>query len=306
MCGIMGYYSFGSIMPDKKKLEKMFTLLETRGKDASGFAFIDPATQKLKVTKAPVPSTNLIKYPHWTTLELPKIMIFHTRMKTQGEPSNNMNNHPLFTKDGLAIVHNGQIFNDKEIFTRKVKRDAQVDSEAILAILSKNRKEKDRIKQLFDSLDGAFAVASIDEHEPNKLTLIKKDNPIELYYNSKDDILYFCSELRIMKEALGVDPTYQRGFSIGENNYHSYEMEDNHALIINVNGVESYKQYHPRFDFGYGFGYGNINNRFSQSYDDSILMECPYCYGATRYDWIKLDNRCEHCGQYITEEDIYV
>ncbi len=45
MCGIMGYYSFGNTVPDKKKIEKMFVLLETRGRDASGFAFIDPATR---------------------------------------------------------------------------------------------------------------------------------------------------------------------------------------------------------------------------------------------------------------------
>ena len=301
MCGIMGYYSFGNTVPDKKKIEKMFVLLETRGRDASGFAFIDPATKQLKVTKAPVPSSRLIKYPHWTTLELPKVMIFHTRMKTQGEPNNNMNNHPLFNKDGLAIVHNGQIYNDEEIFTRKVKRDAQVDSEAILAILSNKNKSKDRIKSLFEKLEGAFAVAFIAQKEPDKLALIKKDNPIELYYNSKDDILYFCSEQKIMKEALGVTSIYQRGFSIGENSYHSYQMEDNHALIIGSEGIESYKKYSPRYT--YGFGYGCDINEYL---DDTMLIECPYCFGSTYYNWMKLNNKCQHCGQFINEEDVYV
>ena len=69
-------------------------------------------------------------------------MIFHTRLKTQGEAANNMNNHPLFTKKGVAIVHNGIINNDKEIFGRHEKRDAEVDSEAILSILSSKKKEK--------------------------------------------------------------------------------------------------------------------------------------------------------------------
>ena len=40
MCGIMGYYSFGKTMPDKDKITNMFSLLESRGRDASGFAFI--------------------------------------------------------------------------------------------------------------------------------------------------------------------------------------------------------------------------------------------------------------------------
>ena len=40
MCGIMGYYCFGKTMPDKDKITNMFSLLESRGRDASGFAFI--------------------------------------------------------------------------------------------------------------------------------------------------------------------------------------------------------------------------------------------------------------------------
>jgi glucosamine 6-phosphate synthetase-like amidotransferase/phosphosugar isomerase protein len=300
MCGIMGYYSFGDTVPDKRKIEKMFVLLETRGRDASGFAFIDPVTNKLSVTKSPVPSSNLIKYPQWTTLDLPKIMIAHTRMKTQGEPSNNMNNHPLFTKDGLAIVHNGQIYNDKEVFTKKVKRDAQVDSEAILAVLAKSKRKEDPIKRIYDTLDGAFAVACIDQNDIEKLTLIKKENPIELYYNSEDDILYFASEKGIMQEALEIRPTLQRGFSLGERNYHYYEMEDNHALIINSQGIESYKKYRPKYSWGY-------SHFAKESFDDDLmLMECPYCFGMTYYNWDKIENKCQHCHQYFVEEDLYV
>jgi len=304
MCGIMGYYSFGSTIPEKKKMEKMFALLETRGRDASGFAFIDPATKQLKVTKSPVPSSNLIKYSQWMELDLPKIMIAHTRMKTQGEPSNNMNNHPLFTKDGLAIVHNGQIYNDKEVFTKQVKRDAQVDSEAILPVLSKtNRRKEDSIKSLFEELDGVFAIAYLTQQDLEQLTLIKKDNPIELYYNSEDDILYFASEKEILQEALGIKATYKRGFSIGESNNHYYQMENNHALVINKTGIESYKEYKPKYSSFSGYDNENI---FSQYYGDLSLMECPYCYGATNYNWMKLDNKCQHCGQSICEEDIYV
>ncbi|MBZ0181776.1 MAG: hypothetical protein K8F60_04915, partial [Melioribacteraceae bacterium] len=110
MCGIMGYYSFGRTTPNKNKIEKMFVLLESRGRDASGFAYINNQN-KLVVSKAAVKSSDFVKEADWKSLVLPKIMILHTRAKTQGEPTNNMNNHPLFTKDGLCIVHNGMIFN---------------------------------------------------------------------------------------------------------------------------------------------------------------------------------------------------
>ena len=247
MCGIMGYVCFNHTKPDKNKLAEMFSQLETRGRDASGFAFINKDknnSNNLVVHKSAIKSSDMIKTDEWKNLELPEIMILHTRMKTQGTEKNNMNNHPLFSKQGICIVHNGMIFNDKEIFGRK-ERDGEVDSEAILSLLSQ-RIKGDKIKRLFDKLEGAFAVAVITKSEPDKLILIKKDNPVELYYNSKDDILYFCSEKEIMQQALNIRHDTKRGFNLGEGNYHSYQMENNHALIINKDGVESYKKYYPR------------------------------------------------------------
>jgi hypothetical protein len=78
-------------------------------------------------------------------------------------------------------------------------------------------------------------------------------------------------------------------------------MEDNHALIIGPKGIESYKKYRPRYT--YGFGYGCDINEYL---DDTMLMECPYCFGSTYYNWMKLNNKCQHCGQFINEEDVYV
>ena len=110
----MGYYCFGRTTPNKDKITKMFVLLESRGRDASGFAYMNNQN-KLIVLKLAKKSSETVKGNDWKNLVLPQIMILHTRAKTQGEPTNNMNNHSLFTKDGLCIVHNGMIFNDKEI-----------------------------------------------------------------------------------------------------------------------------------------------------------------------------------------------
>jgi glucosamine 6-phosphate synthetase-like amidotransferase/phosphosugar isomerase protein len=68
----------------------MFVLLETRGTDASGFAYLNNKNE-LQITKAETPASSLVKTDSWKNLQLPKMMIFHTRLKTQGEPSNNMN-----------------------------------------------------------------------------------------------------------------------------------------------------------------------------------------------------------------------
>ena len=257
MCGIMGYFCFGEVTPKKEEITEMFTMLETRGRDASGFAFIRDGN--LIVHKAATASSEFVKTKQWTEQQIEPMMIFHTRLKTQGETKNNMNNHPLFNKQGWCIVHNGIINNDKEIFSR-TKRDAEVDSEAILALLSPKTKS-DRIRILFDKIEGSFATAIINKYDPNRLILIKKDNPIEL-------------------------------FNIGEGKYHHYTMENNHALILNKDGVESYKQYYPR-----------PNRWFSGP--DRLVVQCPYCLSETTYYDGRVFNRCDVCGMNINEEDFY-
>ena len=294
MCGIMGFCCFSDKKPNKEKISIMFSLLESRGRDASGFAFIRDGN--LIVNKAPVRSSEFVKSKDWLELELPKIMILHARMKTQGSEQNPSNNHPLFNKEGIAIVHNGIIHNDHEIFGKN-QRDGEVDSEAILAVFSSKTKG-DKVKRVFDRVDGSFAVAIINKAEPDTIILIKKDNPIDMYYNTDQDILYFCSEREIMQESLGIQPEFKRGFTIGEKNYHFYEMENNHALVINSEGVESYKNYLAR-DFW------NRRNTYRNSSLDFIQVQCPWCLGQTRYLDGLLKNNCQHCGMSISEEDLY-
>ena len=297
MCGIMGFYSFGKTLPDKEKITTMFSLLESRGRDASGYAFI--RDNNLIVNKAPIKSSEFIKTKDWKELVLPSSMILHTRMKTQGSEKNNANNHPLFSKNGIAIVHNGIIYNDKEIFGKK-QRDAEVDSESILHLLSVKIKG-DRIKRLFEKVEGSFAVAVLDRNNPDKLVLIKKDNPIDLYYDSKDDILYFCSEREIMQEALSIEKTTVRGFNLGEKDFHFYEMQNNYALFINKEGVESYQKYYPSKSKWFDRRYSYPANGF-----DEMIIECPWCFCQTTYYDGKLFNKCEVCGMGIEEEDLYV
>jgi glucosamine 6-phosphate synthetase-like amidotransferase/phosphosugar isomerase protein len=216
-------------------------------------------------------------------------------MKTQGSEQNSNNNHPLFNKEGIALVHNGIIHNDHEIFGKN-QRDGEVDSEAVLSVLSTKGKG-DKIKRVFDRIEGSFAVAVINKNEPDTLVLIKKDNPIDMYYYTDQDILFFCSEREIMQEALSIQSESKRGFTIGEKGYHFYEMENNHALVLNTEGVESYKKYLAR-DFW-------NRNTYRGSSLDTILVQCPWCLGQTRYFDGLLNNKCEHCGMKISEEDLY-
>ncbi len=299
MCGIMGWFCFAEARPNKESMTNMFSILECRGRDASGYAFIKD--KRLIVNKAPVKSSELVKHKEWGALSLPRTLIAHTRLKTQGSEKLNVNNHPLYNKYGIAVVHNGMIHNDKEIFTT-AKRDGQVDSEAILSVLSTKAKG-DKIKRVFEKLEGSFAFASIDVNDPEKLILVKKDNPLCLYLDTKAEILYFCSEREIMQESLNIKSSSIRGFNIGEDNYHYYEMENNYGMVINRVGVENYKRYTPKRDEWMSFR--NYHLPFGKSDLDMDFIECPYCLAKTLYDGSKLVNQCESCGAELNEEDIY-
>lgn len=292
----MGYYCFGNIKPDKDKITNMFALLETRGRDASGFAFI--SEDNLIVHKAALRSSEMIRTNEWKQLTLPQSMIFHARAKTQGSEKNNANNHPLF-KQGLCIVHNGIIYNDREIFGKN-QRDAEVDSEAILAVLSAKHKG-DKIKRVFEKLEGSFAFAAIDKNSPEQLILVKKDNPVDLYYNVRDDILYFCSERSIMQEALEIKSNSKRGFNLGENDYHYYEMENNYAMTINHEGVETYQKYSPKRD---EWSFRNYFDTKKKTVGEELIIECPWCLEMTSYHYGRLFNRCENCGMALSEDDL--
>jgi len=288
MCGIMGYFCWSDVRPEKRDITNMFSLLESRGRDASGYGFIKDG--KLVIVKDAVRSSKLVESKEWDNLIMPKVFIAHTRLKTQGSEKHNVNNHPIFSKNGIAIVHNGMIHNDKEIFAHE-KRDGQVDSEAILSVFSEKTKT-DKIKRVFDRLEGSFAFAGIDKNDPDKLVLVKKDNPLCLYLDTKAEIIYFCSERSIMQEALNIRSKVCRGFNVGEYNYHYFEMENNHGLVLSNNGVESYKKYTPKTERWYP--------RYMR--DDFEIVTCPFCYEQTFYDEGKLNNRCHYCGNDLTTD----
>ena len=81
--------------------------------------------------------------------------------------------------------------------------------------------------------------------------------------------------------------------------FHFYEMENNHVLVLNKDGVESFKKYYPRRVswFDRSFSYPGTG--------DEMIVECPWCLSETNYYDGKLFNKCKQCGMTINEEDLY-
>lgn len=237
MCGIAGYFCFGKKRPEKRILNNLLEETQVRGRDATGVSFVKG--EALHVIKAAVSASEFVeKNADWMALEekdLPKYMIMHCRYKTKGDQANNMNNHPVF-RDGLAIVHNGGISNDDDLYDEfKFSRDAQVDTEAILALLEDKKGDGwSGMKEQVSKLQGSFAVAAIDIKQPDSICFFRHSNPIEFAIDEKNDILYFASTESILDSAI-VDS--YRGIVEVTRPLTKWDIKNNTGIILDDTGI---------------------------------------------------------------------
>lgn len=201
MCGIGGFFiSPKSTLLTTSNIGKLgeFTTellkrLESHGKDASGLAIT--RSDGVKIFKQPVGALELVELPsfkkfigaHLTPKTL-SVMV-HTRLPTCGGTDNNANNHPVVHGDVVG-VHNGIISNHVELFKKlKVKRIAEVDSEAIFALLNQAWDHEIKITSRFRDVDyvdgvvktapsikGTFAYAAVNANIPDRMALVRSSS----------------------------------------------------------------------------------------------------------------------------------
>lgn len=219
MCGIAGILDVTRSDLDRVTLARELLLqIERRGRHATGYAFIDETTRTTVIEKADLCASEFVQLaPMFVDgLEIdPRAIILHTRYATQGSPSENMNNHPLYSKrTGMTLIHNGWLTNEREILAKyKLQKDADVDSETILRLiehflLKGNRSINRAIKLAMRELKGVFACALISERYPNTLWLWRDNNPLHIVFDRKSGALIFASTAELLRDALtnaGID-----------------------------------------------------------------------------------------------------
>ena len=239
MCGIAGYYCFGDKRPEPESIRKFFLKTSTRGTDATGYMFPDPKEASIRYFKHPIPAATFIKFPivrDMIETKLPKVFVLHCRAKTQGDPRVNKNNHPVCYK-GVCIVHNGIIHNDAQLFqSLKLRREAQVDSEIIAAILSLHLRDgwQIAIKELAEAVTGSFAVVALATRNLSQLAVFRRSSPLELGIDRTNDILYFASTREILKESLSID---YRGFLLPRRDIQYLSLKDDSVCIFDSEGL---------------------------------------------------------------------
>ena len=178
MCGIVGAIAQRDV---SSILLEGLRRLEYRGYDSAGIAVINE--EKLERFRALGKVQKLAdRVPE---NQAGKTGIAHTRWASHGKPSE-INAHPHFSRDRVAVVHNGIIENYKEIREKLVTQGYQFSSETdteVIAHLIESFYQDDlfaAVKQAISQLRGAYALAIIAVDDPEMMVACRKGSPLVL------------------------------------------------------------------------------------------------------------------------------
>ncbi|MBM7606664.1 glucosamine--fructose-6-phosphate aminotransferase (isomerizing) [Metabacillus crassostreae] len=178
MCGIVGYIGQND---SKEILLKGLEKLEYRGYDSAGIATMNQDGVHIFKEKGRI-------------AELRKSVdekveastgIGHTRWATHGVPSQ-VNAHPhQSTTSRFTIVHNGVIENYailKREYLQNVDLKSDTDTEIIVQVIDKFVNEglevEEAFRQTLSILKGSYAIALLDEQNPNMIYVAKNKSPL--------------------------------------------------------------------------------------------------------------------------------
>jgi glucosamine--fructose-6-phosphate aminotransferase (isomerizing) len=187
MCGIVGALAHRNV--SSILIEGLYRL-EYRGYDSAGLAVI--GENGLSRVRALGKVRELES--RMSEDEPGQIGIAHTRWATHGEPSE-VNAHPHFSNDRVAVVHNGIIENYKEIRERLLAAGYEVSSDTdseVVAHLIDSHYHGDlfaAVKASVDELEGAFALGIIATDNPRTLVACRRGNPLVVGIGIKENFV---------------------------------------------------------------------------------------------------------------------
>jgi len=182
MCGIVGAVAKRDIVP---VLIEGLRRLEYRGYDSCGIAVYDPAGGgQLKRARTVSRVADLAAQVRDTQLA-GATGICHTRWATHGAPVA-VNAHPIFSRDEIAVVHNGIIENYEALREGLKARgyvfESQTDTEVIAHLVHSHYAGDlfKAVQQAAAELHGAYAIAVFCRSEPQRVVGARQGNPLVL------------------------------------------------------------------------------------------------------------------------------
>jgi len=186
MCGIVGAVSKRNIVPI---LVQGLQRLEYRGYDSCGVAVNSAQAQMgqapgLQRARSTSRVAELVAQVNDEKTGLQGLTgIAHTRWATHGAPAVH-NAHPHFSRDRIALVHNGIIENHEELRAQLQAKGyvfvSQTDTE-VMAHLIDSVYTGDLLQAVFQAtqqLRGAFAIAVMAKDEPHRVIGARAGSPL--------------------------------------------------------------------------------------------------------------------------------
>lgn len=277
MCALFGWLDYKGIVPYKilKKLtQALANAAEERGTDASGISYVRDG--KITIYKRPKPAHKLrFNVPVGT-----KSVMGHTRMATQGDKSQNFNNHPFSGAAGdtsFAFAHNGVLWNDKELRHDKKLPDTHIRTDSYIAVQlleSQDKLDFDSLRYMAETVEGNFTFTVLDE--ANSLYIIKGSNPMCLLHFESLGLYIYASTESIMKNALRKVGLYKFASE-------KIEVVEGDILRIDRNGKITRSQFEPKlYRSKYMSWYGD-NEPYYGVHEELLLAYCG-CYGVESSD----------------------
>jgi glucosamine--fructose-6-phosphate aminotransferase (isomerizing) len=177
MCGIVGAVAQRNITPI---LVEGLKRLEYRGYDSCGVALhVDGKLQRSRSTSRVADLESQIQEAHLSGFT----GIAHTRWATHGAPSSH-NAHPHFSRERIALVHNGIIENHDELRDELKKAgytfESQTDTEVIAHLVDHLYTGDlfETVQTAIKRLHGAFAIAVFCRDEPHRVVGARQGSPL--------------------------------------------------------------------------------------------------------------------------------
>ena len=188
MCGIVGAVAQRNIV---SVLVEGLRRLEYRGYDSCGVAVV--ANRELRRARSVARVADLDAQAREGHLE-GGTGIAHTRWATHGAPVTD-NAHPIFSRDTVALVHNGIIENYEVL--REMLREkgytfvSQTDTE-VIAHLVHSLYQGDlyaAVREAVSQLHGAYAIAVMHKDEPHKVVGARQGSPLVVGLGTGENFL---------------------------------------------------------------------------------------------------------------------
>jgi glucosamine--fructose-6-phosphate aminotransferase (isomerizing) len=277
MCGIFGIVAQKNAI-SRKNFINLGLLSERRGKDSSGLFYI--TRDGYRCSRADIRFSELINRE---SLDYCTFAIGHSRLITNGQSDN----QPV-VRNGLAVIHNGIITNDKQYWAKSDQnRLFSVDTEAILGVATKLLADNKDITELYSevrsTLRGSFSCALVI---PREGKLILMSNTGSLYIGRRSEDIYFASERFFLETAGCIDIKQLIGQEV-------YDVPLSNSDIL----VYDYKV--PRPDLIPTLG-SRAQEEKKLIFPEPRLKRCMKCILPESMPFISFDSLgvCNYCNNY--------